>query len=75
MVFYWLWQNTPRHSLLTPVTSYVGVFLLKEPPVIDGSAKRCPSWLTNWVTAEPDDRTLRCSRVLPREYSSVNIAR
>jgi hypothetical protein len=34
----WLWDTTsaPRHSLLTPVTSYVGVFLLKGPPVIDG---------------------------------------
>ena len=29
-------NSVPWHSLLTPVTSYVGVFLLKGPPVIDG---------------------------------------
>jgi hypothetical protein len=35
----------PRHSLLTPVTSYVRVFSLKEPPVIDGSERQTVSLL------------------------------
>jgi hypothetical protein len=34
----WLRDNltAPWHSLLTPVIFFVGVLLLKEPPVIDG---------------------------------------
>ena len=41
--------SAPRHSLLTSVISYVRVFLLNEPPVIDGSVSTARSNLFSTI--------------------------